>query len=381
MAAPATAAGVDAEAAMGMGPMSPTAFRNANLGTKFGANLPNYVVLHRARKIGVEVQNSFKKPQELFAAIVNVGTYKAKLTWDKTFILGFLAGAYIALAMMVSVICGGGMPTIKASDPGLQKYYYAVIFPVGIILVVIAGAELVTGNFAVVTAAWLARKISLKALLRNWAWAYVGNFFGSIFVAYLLAYYSKLIYSGVWASFMVSASLSKMDTYNFGELLLRGIGCNWLVCLGVYTSYASEDITGKILALWFPICSFILIGFEHSVFNMGFMPLALIIGNGVNWNEFFLNLVPVTIGNIIAGAFLVALPYWWVYWNPAHDLQMPYIWTEPPEEKAAAEPTDALSPVGLSPGAVVASTGASRVTTRPLPAAGAAKPEDVTVKA
>lgn len=149
---------------------------------------------------------------------------------------------------------------MQAANPGLQKLLYAVIFPMGIICVIIAGAELVTGNFALVTAAWLCNKISLRQLLKNWTLAYLGNFLGSIFVAYLLAYYTKLDDVAPFDGFVRKATATKMGHYTFGQLVLRGVGANWLVCLGVWTSYASEDITGKILALWFPVASFILIG-------------------------------------------------------------------------------------------------------------------------
>jgi formate/nitrite transporter len=196
-------------------------------------------------------------------------------------------------------------------------------------LVVIAGSELFTGNCMFAPISVLNGEASFKGLMKNWTLVYVGNFLGSIFVAYFLAYQCGFFDSMPWAGWAATVANAKCGL-DFTTAFLRGIGCNWLVCLAVWLAISSEDIISKIFSCWFPIMAFVTIGFEHSVANMFFIPLGIFAANdpsvatnlaaanvataNLSWYNFFItNLIPVTLGNIVGAALFVAALYWYVY--------------------------------------------------------------------
>ncbi len=211
-----------------------------------------------------------------------------------------------------------------ALPAGLVKFAAGAVFPVGLMLVVIAGSELFTGNCMFAPISVLNGEASFKGLLKNWTLVYVGNFLGSIFVAFFLAYQCGFFDNMPWASWAVTVANTKCGL-DFETAFLRGIGCNWLVCLAVWLAISSEDVISKIFACWFPIMAFVTIGFEHSVANMFFIPLGIFVAgdpeiaanvatSNLSWYNFFItNLVPVTLGNIVGAAFFVAALYWYVY--------------------------------------------------------------------
>ena len=254
-----------------------------------------------------------KSPQETIKAINKAGKAKSQMNFEKTLIMGFLAGVFIAFGGFLAVIVGGGMPEIKAANPGLQKLVFGGVFPVGLMLVVIAGAELFTGNTAVSVPGVLSGQISCFSWLRNLTLSYAGNLIGSLFVAYFLAYQTGSLSSEPWLSFTNAVSEFKVNQ-SFWILFLKAIGCNWLVCLSIWMAVASDEISGKILGIWFPIMAFVTLGFEHSIANMFFIPLGIFYGAHVTWSQFFIvNLIPVTLGNIVGGSFFVGTIYWYVY--------------------------------------------------------------------
>lgn len=247
--------------------------------------------------------------------------YKAALRPDKTLVLAFMAGAYIALGTLVAVMVGGGSPGVALSDPGLQKWLYAFMFPFGLVLIIIVGGELVTSNMSIMTLGVVAQRVSLWRLARNWLVVYLGNFAGSLFVAAVLIQCTDLAEASPWHSFLVNGALKKVHLTRT-QSVLRGIGCNWLVCLAVWSAQAAEDITGKILAIWFPITAFVAVGFEHCVAQMAFIPAAMMLGADISVGQMLGSaVIPVTIGNII-GALLVALPMYYVYWLPNHPVDI-----------------------------------------------------------
>ena len=291
----------------------------------------------------------FKPPAEITKAAIAAGCTKCTTTWDKLLILAFLAGAYIAFGGLLAEIVVGGMSggfvqtladkstqTI-AIPTGILKFATGAVFPVGLMCVVIAGSELFTGNCMFAPIAWLDKKITLKGFAINWTLVYIGNLIGALFVVYFLAYWSGLFSSAPFGTWALNVANGKLGL-SWDDALLRGIGCNWLVCLAVWLAVASDDIIGKILGIWFPIMAFVAIGFEHSVANMFFIPLGIALANdaGVltslkvtsvtetyknlgaglttDWMHFIVNnLIPVTIGNIIGAVIFVAAIYWWVY--------------------------------------------------------------------
>lgn len=254
-----------------------------------------------------------KLPKDIVQAINNAGMNKAKMSFEKTLVMGFLAGAFIAFGGFLAIMVGGGLPGIKMTNPGFQKFVFGGTFPVGLMLVVIAGSELFTGNTAISIPGVLSGRIKCFSWIRNMFLSYAGNLIGSLFVAFFLAYQTNLLGSDPWLSFTVGISKVKVSQ-NFWVLFLKGIGCNWLVCLAIWLAVASEDAAGKILGIWFPIMAFVTLGFEHSVANMFFIPLGIFYGADVTWTQFFVvNLIPVTLGNIVGGSFFVGAIYWFVY--------------------------------------------------------------------
>lgn len=255
-----------------------------------------------------------------------IGQNKANLAWDKMVLLGILAGAYISFGAQVATMVT--YDAAKYVGAGMAKFLFGSVFSVGLMLVVIAGAELFTGNNLIVVGT-LNKKVTVGKLLNSWFWVYVANFIGSLLVVWLM-YQSQLWKTGDFAVGAKALAIANGKVnLTWAAALARGILCNWLVCLAVWMAVAAKDIPGKILGIYFPIMAFVASGFEHSVANMYFIPMGILLkGNTsvvaasglteqlsrLNWGGFiFNNLVPVTIGNIIGGAFFVATLYWYIY--------------------------------------------------------------------
>jgi len=266
-------------------------------------------------------------PQEMAEKAEAIGVRKAELAFWPLFALAMLAGAFIALGAMFSTTTAAGSAVLPY---GVARLLIGLTFCVGLILVVVAGAELFTGNNLIVMA-WASRKVSTLALLRNWVIVYIGNFVGSLGTAVLVFLSKQYTFgSGSVGEYALKVAASKLH-YGFIQAVALGILCNALVCLAVWLTFSARSTAGKILAIIFPITAFVAASFEHSVANMYFVPYALFIKvfdpafvtgladkvpdlSTLTWGNFLLkNLLPVTIGNIIGGAGLVALMYWFVY--------------------------------------------------------------------
>ena len=274
--------------------------------------------------------SSFKSPVELAKSACLAA--KAKVAWSipQMLVLGIMAGAYIAF--------GGWLMTIVTHDlaatmgVGFSKFLGGAVFSVGLILVVIAGAELFTGN-CMMPLSVMAGCTPMSGVLRNWFWVYLANFLGSIMVAVLI-YYTGL-WKGSIGVYAFKIAAGKMNL-PMSEALVRGILCNWLVVLAVWMSMAATDIIGKIWAIFFPIMAFVASGFEHSIANMYFMGLGLLLKgepsvvsgaalspevfSNVSAAGYIHNLIPVTIGNMIGGIIFVAVFYFLVFRTNLEDL-------------------------------------------------------------
>lgn len=267
--------------------------------------------------------SNFLSPKETAEAFDGVSVGKATNTTANLLILGIFAGMFIAFG-------GFAAQTISHSieNAGLAKFASGAVFPVGLMLVVIAGAELFTGNNLIIVG-FMDGKITFGQLLRNWVIVYIGNFIGSIFIAFMVSQ-SGLFNStgGLLGATAIKAAIGKASL-PFGQAVIRGILCNIIVVLAVWMATAAKDIAGKILAIWFPIMLFVMSGFEHSVANMYFIPAGIFAKSNIvcleageiaaeslnvlNISGLFANLIPVTIGNIIGGAIITGLSYWYVY--------------------------------------------------------------------
>jgi formate/nitrite transporter len=256
-----------------------------------------------------------------------VGVAKATSPWFTVFVLGVLAGAYIGFGGLLSTTVTFDMAAKWGL--GFTKILGGAAFSVGLMLVVIAGAELFTGNNLMVSSV-MSREITLNTMGKRWAVVFVANFIGSILVT-LLFYYSGLWKTADGALGIAAVKIAYNKTaLSFSEALWRGVGCNWLVCLAVWMALASRQTIGKIFAIFFPIMAFVAIGFEHSVANMYFIPTGILLMNApgmanipgvdpniLGWVNFlWRNLLPVTIGNIIGGAVFVGMSYWGAYLRP-----------------------------------------------------------------
>ncbi len=262
---------------------------------------------------------AFKSPAEVVEAMGAACVVKTGLSGRKLAVSGFLAGAYIGLGGLLAIMIGKGIaPAVVDGIPysGLGRLLFAAVFPVGLMLVVVAGAELFTGNTAILVPGVLSGRSPLRGLSRNWLLSYAGNFAGGLFVAYALAYLTGLCAGEPYLS-AVRALAADKTGLTFAEAFWRGVGCNWLVCLAVWMAGAAEDVSGKILAVWFPIMAFVGLGFEHSVANMFFIPTGMFYGAEVGIGRFLVrNLLPVTLGNIVGGAFFVGFLHWWLHRRP-----------------------------------------------------------------
>ena len=241
------------------------------------------------------------KPPEIARRIEDAGVAKAALPALQLATLSVLAGVFIALgaAAYAAVMTGVDM------GHGPTRFLGGVVFSLGLILVVVAGAELFTGN-ALIVMAWVDRKVAFGALLRNWTYTYAGNFLGAVAIVFLM--YVAGLLEGANGDTVQKIAEAKTSLGPI-EALVRGILCNTLVCLAVWLTFAARSVADKILAIVFPIAGFVLMGFEHSIANMYLIPAGWAAGANVSIAGLLGNLVPVTIGNIIGGAGGVALTY------------------------------------------------------------------------
>ncbi|AKA67277.1 formate/nitrite transporter family protein [Clostridium scatologenes] len=261
------------------------------------------------------------KPGELCDASIGSGCGKAKLTALQQLVLGILAGAFIAVGGVVSSVVSHSITNV-----GVSKFVGGAVFPVGLILVVICGAELFTGNCLMVVP--LADgKINIKEMLKNWVVVYIGNFIGSILIAFLVFQAGLFtLNSGKLGGVVIKVASTK-GNLSFGTAFASAIMCNFLVCLAVWGASAAKDVISKVIIIWFPIMTFVTCGFEHCVANMYFLTAGILAKSNpafvkasgitpdkmIDGSHVVQNLIPVTLGNIVGGAILVGLAYYLAY--------------------------------------------------------------------
>lgn len=275
-------------------------------------------------------------PGEIAKSCVGAAEKKAAIAPRPLSVLAFLAGAYIAMAGILNTVITNDLANYFGD--GMTRLVGGTVFSLGLILVVLAGAELFTGNNLVMTAGLLDKKITFSQVMRNWVTVYFFNFVGSITIAILI------YYSGIWkfngtavGIKAVNAAVGKV-ALPFSEALVRGLLCNWLVCLAVWLQMSAKDALGKLLCCALPVVAFVAMGFEHSVANMYFIPMGILLSGkeaivaaigaealqGLTWSAFLVkNLLPVTIGNMIGGIVFVAGTYYNAYLRPATAKQEP----------------------------------------------------------
>lgn len=274
---------------------------------------------------------NYFSPPEIVDVAVGVGIKKVSTPYLKEFMLAILAGVFISFAAEGSNMAAFNLLADPATY-GLGKCLAGAIFGTGLMLVLVAGAEMFTGQTLIVVAV-LERKVKVTQMLSNWGLVWIGNLVGGVFIAYMMVNSGLFNSSDNLLGAMTIKIAAGKVALPFMSAFWLGLMCNWLVCLAVWMSWAAKDIAGKILAIFFPIWLFITSGFEHCVANMYYIPAGILaksnpkwveaaLAHGVtpekldhlNWTSFFLNNeLPVTLGNIVGGAILVAGYYWFVY--------------------------------------------------------------------
>jgi len=262
------------------------------------------------------------RPHDIVDVSLEIVQKKVKNSITNMLILGILAGAFIAFAAEAST-----MAVHDLAPVGFGRFIAGVIFTTGLMLVVVCGAELFTGNVLILTGI-LEGTVSISSMLRNWFWVYLGNLLGSLLLVYLMYASGLWLYNdGLVGAAVIKIAAVKVNL-TFLQAFTRGILCNWLVCLAVWMSYAAQDIGGKIWGIFFPIMLFITSGFEHSVANMYYIPAGLLaaqnpellelaqlggLAGKLNLTYTAANILSVTLGNIAGGGLFVAVFYWFAF--------------------------------------------------------------------
>lgn len=273
------------------------------------------------------MENFHFNPSETTEKFIEIGHKKASSSVFKLLILGILAGAFIAFAAE-----GSNTAIHTITSVGIAKALAGALFATGLMMVVITGAELFTGNTLIVVSC-LEGRSKWRSLFKNWIVVYFGNFVGSMIIVSFIYLSGQFNFSnGLLGGYTIKVAAYKVGL-SFTNALFMGVLCNWLVCMAVWMAASAKDIAGKLLAIFFPIWLFITSGFEHSIANMYYIPAGILAkGNnswvnaalslgvtehklaGLNWTSFiFNNLIPVTVGNIIGGSLFVGTMYWLSY--------------------------------------------------------------------
>lgn len=257
--------------------------------------------------------SGYYSPKEMTQKFAASAQYKRNLPLTHFCVLSILGGAFIALGGLLTVIVAGGMPGVGEANPGLIKFIAGALFPVGLIMVSMTGADLFTSDCAAFSYPLLKKEIKISTFFKFLLISYLFNFIGTQIIAFLLSYEVGLLDNEPWKNYLHHYSEAKVNQ-DFFKVLIKGIGANWLVCLGMFMGYASKDIIGKSIGIWIPVMLFVTLGYEHSIANMFFIPAAIYSGAEISWDGFVLqNLIPATIGNLIGGAGMVGCAYWYLY--------------------------------------------------------------------
>jgi formate transporter len=256
----------------------------------------------------------YVSPKELLQEAVQLAKRKSDLSVRDMLIRGILAGAFLGYATSLAII---------VSSQGLPPIVGAILFPVGFVMLALLGLELVTGNFALLPAGVMAGTVRVPKLLRNWGWVYLGNLIGSLLYAalfYLAITNWRTGNGGAVADLLKQAAQKKTLAYvalgysGWATALVKAVLCNWMVTIGAVLALVSRSTVGKIAAMWLPIMTFFALGFEHSVVNMFLIPSGMMLGAPISAGQWlFWNLLPVTIGNLVAGTLLTGMALYATY--------------------------------------------------------------------
>ncbi len=254
-----------------------------------------------------------RSPQQIVEYVNSSALDRSKNPLGRLIVLGVLGGVYISMGALLSVVIGFGFGGVASANPSIVKLLMGATFPIGIILIVLCGGELFTGCCAYFVPNVLSRRQKWSTWARYCAIVWITNFVGALLFGYFFVYLVGLSHYTPTIDGFLSIAEAKSSS-PFYVTLLKGVAANWLVCLAVWLAMASKDVVGKIIGLWFPVMTFVAIGYEHSIANMFFLPVAIFEGYELSVVELFTkNLIPATLGNIIGGGIFVGGAYWYLY--------------------------------------------------------------------
>lgn len=257
---------------------------------------------------------------QIIAKTIGIGCAKTSLSITRMAALSVIAGAFVALGGILSVYVGFGIPGIASANPGLQKLFSALMFPVGLFLIVLFGGELFTGNNAVLMPGCYKGNYSFLSVLQNWVLVWIFNFIGALAFTYLFVYMSGLTAIEPYHSAIISIAEAK-TSLPFTTILLKGIGANWCVCVAVWLCLMVESLPAKFLSCLIPVGAFVILGYEHCIANMFFIPAGMLEGADVDIMALFQNLIPATIGNVLGGALLVGTLFYALHGKSGHSTE------------------------------------------------------------
>ena len=280
-------------------------------------------------------ETNVNSPKEVAQNYIATGVAKTKLPIGRMFVLGILAGMFIALAGVGATVASA---SIEAAS--VAKFVGACVFPVGLAMTLLAGSELFTGNCLLIIPV-LEKQATIKGMLKNLVVVFFGNLVGAVLIAALVVYGHTLsLFSNAVAVNVIHTAVAKVSL-TWGDAFFRGVLCNFLVCIAVWIAFAAKDVAGKVIGLYLPIMLFVLAGFEHNVANMYYIAAGIFAkGNSayvaantaayakdnldlLNWGTYFTkNIIPVTVGNIVGGMLLVGTAYWFIYLRGSHKLEV-----------------------------------------------------------
>lgn len=277
------------------------------------------------------------KPAEVAALLVQHAVKKHKDRYENIFFKAFMAGAMLSFGGLLSEVLQGGATGLTASNPGIVKVLGGFVFPVGLVMIILQGQELLTSNMMSFPMAVIHGAVPFWSLVVNWIIVFFGNLVGSLFFAAILVRYSGVVSTDPYHSFIASFAIKKAGEPEWHQIFLRGIACNWLVSVAVWQAAGARDTISKIFAAWIPIWIFVACGYDHVVANMFSVPLGIMFGAPLTVAEYIRkSLIAALIGNIV-GALLVGLPG--VYF---------YLWDHGDGRLESAENGEAMDPSPLS---------------------------------
>ncbi|KAK0748357.1 Formate/nitrite transporter-domain-containing protein [Apiosordaria backusii] len=271
-------------------------------------------------------------PKETAELMSRIGAQRGRARPDKIFFSAFMAGCLVSFTAASAVI-GTASPWFQENAPGLIRMISGLIFPSGIVMILISGSELFTGSNMITGIAWMHRRLPLKKLLLHWFLCFCGNMAGALFVMAIIVGYGGVLDNEVFKKQAIANAQAKQLIPGWHQIFLRAIGCNWLVCLSCYLGLQAKDVTSKVAGMWWPIFAFVTMGLDHVVANMFFIPIGIFLGApGISIGLYiWKGLIPTTLGNMLGGFFFCGFFYFYMHLLGEEPIAVDGVYYQQPE--------------------------------------------------